>query len=59
LTDFTSIVECTKNMKGAFVGTVMAQSDLSSGTDKNGKDWTKKNFTIEDTTGRISLTACV
>lgn len=43
-------------MNGAFIGTVIAQSDLASGT-RDGKDWTKKNYTIEDSGDRVTLTA--
>lgn len=57
MTGFISLVECIKDMKGSFVGTVITQSDLNSGTAQDGKDWTNKKFTIEDTTSKISLTA--
>jgi hypothetical protein len=43
-------------MKGSFIGTVIKQSDLKSGT-KDGEDWTMKKFTIEDATDSIELTA--
>lgn len=56
MTEFISLSDARQAMKGNFVGTVMAISDLKAGS-KDGKDWTNKRITIEDTTARITLTA--
>lgn len=56
MTDFKTIEQCKSEMKGNFIGTVISQGDLKSGT-KDGRDWTKKNFLIEDATSSIEITA--
>jgi len=55
-TDFITIKECVAAKKGSFIGVIIKQSDLKSGT-TNEKDWTKKTYTITDATGEIELTA--
>lgn len=55
-TNFLTIKECVAAKKGSFIGVVVKQGDLKSGT-TNGKDWTKKTFTIQDTTADVILTA--
>ena len=55
-TDFITIKEAKAAKKDSFIGVVVNQGDLKSGT-KNDKDWTKKTFTIQDTTADVILTA--
>ena len=55
-TDFTKIEDAKKALKGSFKATVIKVGDLKSGT-KNGKDWTKKVFTLEDDTDNVELVA--
>ncbi len=55
-TDYIKIKQCKEEMKGSFVGIVIKAGDLKSGT-TNGKDWTMKNFTIEDDSDSVELTA--
>ena len=54
-TEFVSIKEATAALKGSIKAIVINESDLKSGT-TNGKDWTKRSFTIEDSSGRIEMT---
>ena len=54
-TEFSSITEATVALKGSIKAIVINESDLKSGT-TNGKDWTKRSFTIEDSSGRIGMT---
>jgi len=56
MAEFITLADARQAMKGSFIGTVIKAGDLKSGT-TNGKDWTKKNFTIEDVTGQVELTA--
>ena len=62
MTDFVTIKEGIRlflednKRNPSFIGTVYAQSDLRSGT-KDGRDWTNRTFTIEDSTDEIELTA--
>lgn len=55
-TNFITIKEAKAAKKGSFIGVVIKQGDLKSGT-TNDKDWTKKTFTIEDTSDNVILTA--
>jgi hypothetical protein len=55
-TEFKTLKECIEAKKGAFIGVIIKQGDLNSGT-TNDKDWTNKKFTITDATGDIELTA--
>jgi hypothetical protein len=50
MTDFISLKDAKAKKEGSFVGTVKDAGKLTSGTTKDGRDWTKKVFTIEDTT---------
>ena len=54
--EFLKIVDAKNALKGSFKGAVIHAGDLKSGT-KNGKDWTKKIFTIEDDTASVDLVA--
>jgi len=56
MADFISLADAREAMKGNFIGNVLKVGDLSSGT-KDGKDWTRKNFTIQDTSAEMILTA--
>lgn len=60
-TDFQTIEQCKLAKKGAFIGVIIKQSDLNSGTSNKGtsdeKDWTNKRFTITDANDEIELTA--
>lgn len=53
---FLKITEAKSANKGSFIGTVIKQGDLKSGTTKDGKDWTKKVFTLEDDSDSIEIT---
>lgn len=59
-TDFQTIEQCKFAKKGAFIGVIIKQSDLNSGTSNKGtsseKDWTNKRFTITDANDEIELT---
>jgi len=57
MTEFSSIKECLENHKGNFIGTVIHKGDLKSGTGKDGKDWQRRDYILEDTTGQVNLTA--
>lgn len=52
--DFVEIKEAKEALKGSFKGIIIKAGDLKSGT-KNGKDWTKKIFIIEDESGQVDL----
>lgn len=54
-TEFVTIKEAVDANKGNFIGTVIKQSELKSGT-KNGRDWTRRIFTIQDATSEVELT---
>ncbi|MEK0347047.1 MAG: hypothetical protein QQN44_01800 [Nitrosopumilus sp.] len=54
--DFVKIKEAKEALKGSFKGIIIKAGDLKSGT-SNGKDWTKKTFTIEDESGTADLVA--
>ena len=54
-TEFISIQEATAALKGSIKAIVTNESDLKSGT-TNGKDWTKRSFTLEDPSGSIEMT---
>jgi len=60
-TDFQTIEQCKLDKKGAFIGFIIKQGDLKSGTSNKGtsseKDWTNKRFTISDANDEIELTA--
>lgn len=60
-TDFQTLEQCKKDKKGAFIGVIIKQSNLNSGTSNKGtsdeKDWTNKRFTIADANDEIELTA--
>ncbi len=61
-TEFQTLKECIEAKKGAFIGVIIKQSDLKSGTSNKGtkseKDWTNKRFTISGEDGiEIELTA--
>jgi len=53
-TNFKTISEAKNELKGSFIGTIIKIGELKSGT-KNGKDWTKKIFTVEDATASVEL----
>jgi len=55
--DFIKIADCKTALKGSFKGVIIKQGDLKSGTTKDGKDWTKKVFTIGDDSGEADLVA--
>ena len=57
MTNFGSIAAARQTMKGSFIGKVISAGDLKSGTTDDGKDWTNKQFRIEDSSGKITLTA--
>lgn len=52
--DFVKIAAAKEALKGSFKGVIIKAGDLKSGT-KEGKDWTKKIFVIEDDTGQVDL----
>jgi len=54
--EFLKIADAKTALKGSFKGVITKAGDLKSGT-KNGKDWTKKVFTITDDTGEADLVA--
>jgi len=54
--EFLKIKDASEALKGSFKGVITKVGDLKSGT-KNGKDWTKKVFTIGDDTGEADLVA--
>jgi hypothetical protein len=56
MTEYSTISHCINEMKGNFIGTVILASDLKAGS-KNGRDWTRKNFTIEDEGGKVTYVA--
>ena len=51
-----SIAECIADKKGDFQAVCRSKGPLQSGT-KDGKDWTKRLFTLQDSSGEIVLTA--
>lgn len=53
---FKQVKDAEAGEKLSFIGTVIKQDDLKSGT-KNGQDYTYKKFTIQDVTGDIELVA--
>lgn len=55
-TDYITIKEAKSLKKGSFIGVVIKQGDLKSGT-KDDRDWTKKTYTIQDATDEVILTA--
>ena len=55
-TEFVKIADAKNVLKGSFRGIVIKSGDLKSGT-SNGKDWTKKIFTIQDDSGDADLVA--
>jgi len=55
-TEFLKIVDAKNALKGSFKGAVIHAGDLKSGT-KNGKDWIKKIFTIQDDSATVDLVA--
>lgn len=55
-TEFLTLKECIEAQKGSFIGVVIKESALSAGS-KDGSDWTKKTYTIQDTTANIDLVA--
>lgn len=55
MSEFLSIANVKETRKGSFKGTCIKATDLDSGT-KNGKDWTKKVYTLQDPSGDIELT---
>lgn len=55
MADFLTIAEAKAAMKGSFVGVVITAGDLKSGT-KDGKDWSKKVYQIQDATATVPLT---
>lgn len=54
-TDFIPIAEAKETCKGSIQAIVVKEGDLKAGT-TNGKDWTKRVFTLEDSSGNIELT---
>jgi len=55
--EFLSINDAKTALKGSIKGVIIEAKDLKSGTTKTGKDWTRKDFTIEDKSGSVRLTA--
>ncbi len=55
-TEFLKIADAKTALKGSFRGVIIKAGDLKSGT-SNGKDWTKKIFTIQDDSGDTDLVA--
>lgn len=55
-TEFVKIADAKNVLKGSFRGIIIKSGDLKSGT-SNGKDWTKKIFTIQDESGDADLVA--
>ena len=55
MAEFISLADARQAMKGNFIATVVGVGDLKSGT-KDNKDWTYKKLTLEDTSGKITLT---
>lgn len=53
---FLTIAKAREAMKGSFVGTIRSAGDLKSGT-KDGRDWTKKVFIIEDDSTAVDMVA--
>ncbi len=53
-TEFIKISEAKEQLKGSFIGTVIKAGDLKSGT-KDGRDWTKKVFTVQDDSADTDL----
>jgi len=54
--DFIKIKDAKEALKGSFKATVIKVGDMKAGT-KNGKDWIKKVFTLEDDTDNVELVA--
>jgi hypothetical protein len=54
--EFIKIADAKNVLKGSFRGIIIKSGDLKSGT-SNGKDWTKKIFTIQDDSGDADLVA--
>lgn len=57
MTDFSSILTAKESKKGHVKGVIIRQSDLKSGTTKNGKDWTMKTFTLQDASDELQIVA--
>lgn len=55
-TDFVKILDAKAVLKGSFKGVIIKAGDLKSGT-TNGRDWTKKIFTIQDDSADAELVA--
>ena len=55
-TEFLKILDAKNALKGSFIGVVIKAGDLKSGT-TNGKDWTKKIFTVQDDSADADLVA--
>jgi hypothetical protein len=55
-TEFIKIADAKNVLKGSFKGIIIKAGDLKSGT-SNGRDWTKKIFTIQDESGDTDLVA--
>ncbi len=55
MSDFINIAEARQNLKGSITGIIIKETDLKAGT-SNGKDWTKKTFTIQDESDTIDIT---
>ena len=53
---FIKIAEAKEVLKGSFIGTIIKAGDLKSGT-KDGRDWTKKVFTVQDDSEEAELVA--
>lgn len=56
MTDFVTISEGISAKAGNIKGVIIQAGDLKSGT-KDGNDWTRKDFVIEDKTGSLKITA--
>ena len=56
MTNFVSIAEAQQAKKGNIVATVINIGELKAGS-KDGKDWTRKDITLQDTSGTQVLTA--
>ena len=57
MTDFITIVAGVKSLKGDVAGTIINAGDLKSGTSKEGADWSRKDFVIQDESGLLKVSA--
>ena len=50
-----SIKDATQAKKGSIVGTIKSAGEISTGV-TNGKEWSRRDFVIEDASGSVTLT---